>query len=313
MLDEEERSFAKTLDRGEKLFAEYLAKAKSEHAATLSGADVWRLYDTYGFPVDLTRLMAEENGLNVDELEFERAQMAAKERSKARGSKDKGDVVALNIHDLGELEKNPNVPRTDDQYKYGTVDITATVKAIYANGKFIDSVSSDSFAGRFGILLDKTNFYAEQGGQQYDTGSITIDGQADFAVDDVQPFGGYVLHIGYMKYGSLSVGSDVVCSYDELRRWPLRNNHTATHILNFALRKVLGDIVDQKGSLVAPEKLRFDYSAKTGPTIDELTVIEDICNDFIKKNHKMYYKDVPLHLGKSINGLRAVFGEVCLC
>ncbi|TPX68918.1 alanine---tRNA ligase [Spizellomyces sp. 'palustris'] len=310
ILDEEERSFAKTLDRGEKLFGEYLAKARSENASTLNGADVWRLYDTYGFPVDLTRLMAEESALQVDEMEFERAQQAAKERSKATGSKDKGDVVALNIHDLGELEKNPDVPRTDDRYKYGTDDIQATVKAIYADGKFVNSVASESFTQRFGILLDKTNFYAEQGGQQYDTGSITVDGQTEFAVDDVQPFGGYVLHIGYLKYGSLSVGTDVVCSYDELRRWPIRNNHTATHILNFALKKTLGDVVDQKGSLVAPEKLRFDFSAKNAPTIEQLTQIEDISNEFIKKNHKMFTKDVPLHLGKSINGLRAVFGEV---
>ncbi|TPX59424.1 alanine---tRNA ligase [Powellomyces hirtus] len=309
VLDEEEKSFAKTLDRGEKLFGEYLTKAKAENATTLSGALVWRLYDTYGFPVDLTRLMAEENGLVVDEQDFEKAQAAAKERSKARKTSGAADTVTLNIHDLGELQKNADVSPTDDVYKHGTDDISAQVKAIFVNGKFTSSVNSSDDATRFGVVLDKTNFYAEQGGQTYDTGSITIDDQTEFYVEDVQPFGGYVLHIGYLKYGSLSVGNTVNCSYDELRRWPIRNNHTATHILNFALREVLGDVVDQKGSLVAPEKLRFDFSAKNGPTIDQLTTIEDICNDFIKKNLKMYAKDVDLQKAKNINGLRAVFGE----
>ncbi|KAI9090443.1 tRNA synthetases class II (A)-domain-containing protein [Phlyctochytrium arcticum] len=309
ILDEEERSFAKTLDRGEKLFEDFKSKAQAQNSKTLNGSDVWRLYDTYGFPVDLTRLMAEEHGLAVDEKEFEKAQLIAKEVSKATATKDKGDVVALNIHDLGKLDKDDSVPHTDDQYKYGTEDIKATVKTIYKNGQFVDSVTSDNSSGRFGILLDKTNFYAEQGGQQYDTGSLTIDGQAEFAVDDVQPFGGYVLHIGHLKYGTLKTGDEVNCSYDELRRWPIRNNHTGTHILNFALSKVLGDTVDQKGSLVAPEKLRFDFSAKAAPSSDQLKTIEDICNDFIKRNLKMYAKDVSLAAGKSINGLRAVFGE----
>ncbi|KAJ3147241.1 Alanine--tRNA ligase [Geranomyces michiganensis] len=310
VLDEEERSFAKTLDRGEKLFGEALAKMKAEKATVLSGSLAWRLYDTYGFPVDLTRLMAEENGLTVDEADFEAAQAAAKEKSKARKTKGVSETVTLNIHDLGELQKNPDVEPTDDRYKHGTDDISATVKAIFANGKFTKSVDgSDDSTDRFGVVLDKTNFYAEQGGQMYDTGSITIEGHADFYVEDVQPFGGYVLHIGYLKFGSLAVGNTVNCSYDELRRWPIRNNHTATHILNFALREVLGDVVDQKGSLVAPEKLRFDFSAKAGPTIEQLTTIEDICNDFIKKNLKMYAKDVDLTSAKAITGLRAVFGE----
>ena len=96
----------------------------------------------------------------------------------------------------------------------------------------------------------------------------------------------------------------------QLRRWPLRNNHTATHLLNFGLRSVLGNIVDQKGSLVGPDKFRFDYSCKTAPTVEQLAQVEDITNDFIKQNYPMYFKDVPLELAKKINGLRAVFGEV---
>ncbi|KAJ1525582.1 Alanine--tRNA ligase, partial [Nowakowskiella sp. JEL0078] len=188
-----------------------------------------------------------------------------------------------------------------------TGNVTTVIQALYQGGKFVKTANAEA---PFGILLEKTNFYAEQGGQEYDTGSITIDGSADFAVDDVQVFGGYILHIGYLKYGSLSVGDEVVSTYDELRRWPIRNNHSATHILNFALKKTIGDGVDQKGSLVAEEKFRFDYSAKAAPSPAQLEQIEAITNDFIERNLKVYSKEVSLAVGKSITGLRAVFGEV---
>ena len=137
-----------------------------------------------------------------------------------------------------------------------------------------------------------------------------IDGVADFEVTNVQVFNGYVLHIGQLKYGRLSVGDSVVSSYDELRRWPLRNNHTATHILNFALRETLGDHIDQKGSLVAPTKLRFDFSHKVQIPIPELERIERMSIDWIKKNVKVFSKDLTLPLAQKIPGLRAVFGEV---
>ena len=137
-----------------------------------------------------------------------------------------------------------------------------------------------------------------------------IDGVADFEVTNVQVFNGYVLHIGQLKYGRLSVGDSVVSSYDELRRWPLRNNHTATHILNFALRETLGDHIDQKGSLVAPTKLRFDFSHKAQIPIPELERIERMSIDWIKKNVKVFSKDLTLPLAQKIPGLRAVFGEV---
>ncbi len=160
-------------------------------------------------------------------------------------------------------------------------------------------------------MLDKTNFYAESGGQENDTGSLTIDGKADFEVTDVQSYNGYVLHIGNLKEGTLSVGDEVTCTYSEERRWPLRNNHTATHILNYCLREVLGDHIDQKGSLVAPTKLRFDFShnAKGGITGEELSRIESMANEWVKKAVKVYARDLDLETAKKIPGLRAVFGE----
>ncbi|KAL1751671.1 tRNA synthetases class II (A)-domain-containing protein [Schizophyllum commune] len=309
ILDEEEESFARTLDRGEKLFDQYAKRAKEQNLKELNGKDVWRLYDTYGFPVDLTTLMAEELGLGINEKEFEDAQAWSKEASKATQNKDAATVVKLDVHDIAALEKGGDVAKTDDSSKYNQGNITATVKKIFHNKVFLDSTSDIPEATSFGIILDRTNFYAESGGQENDTGGIVIDGVAEFEVTDVQVYNGYVLHVGHLKYGNLEVGNEVVASYDELRRWPLRNNHTATHILNYCLREVLGDHIDQKGSLVAPTKLRFDFSHKAQIPLPELTQIESMSIDWIKKNVKVYGKDMDLKSAQKIPGLRAVFGE----
>ncbi|EPQ29336.1 uncharacterized protein PFL1_03091 [Pseudozyma flocculosa PF-1] len=310
ILDEEEVSFAKTLDRGEKLFEEYAAKAKAEGKKELSGSDVWRLYDTFGFPVDLTLIMAEEQGLGVNTQEFEKAQAESKELSKAGGKKGEADAVKFDVHDLGHLEKDDSVPKTLDEFKYGVGSVQAKVKAIYQDHKFVDATSKLGASDRsFGILLDRTNFYAESGGQQADTGSLVIDGKAEFVVEDAQVSSGYVLHIGYLKYGELKLDDEVVASFDELRRASIRNNHTGTHILNFGLREVLGDHIDQKGSLVAPSKLRFDFSHKQGVSVPELKKIEDISLDWVKRDVAVFSKEMQLEQAQKIPGLRAVFGE----
>jgi len=309
ILDEEEESFSRTLDRGEKLFEQYATAAREANMKELNGKDVWRLYDTYGFPVDLTLLMAEELGLGVNNKEFEEAQAASREASKASLKFGAKDVVKLDVHDIAALEKNKNVPKTDDSAKFGIGNTDATVKAIYHKKSYFQSTLDIPPDTVFGIILDRTSFYAEAGGQEYDTGNIVIDGEADFEVTNVHVFNGYVLHIGHLKYGQLSVGDGVVSSYDELRRWPLRNNHTATHILNFALREILGDHIDQKGSLVAPTKLRFDFSHKAQIPLPELERIERMCIDWVKRDVKVFSKEVSLPLAYKIPGLRAVFGE----
>ncbi|QPG73420.1 Alanine--tRNA ligase [Brettanomyces nanus] len=309
ILDEEEASFARTLDRGEKLFESYASDASKTSDKMLSGKVVWRLYDTYGFPADLTRLMAEESGLKIDEKGFERAKIASWEASKSSGSKKGKELLKLDVHALGDLQSNDDVPQTDDEYKYTSNDIDATVVAIYADGKFQNSTSDLKSGEQIGILLNKTPFYAEQGGQVNDTGKILIDGKADFEVENAQVYAGYVLHVGFIQEGSLSVGDSVIAGYDEARRAPLRRNHTGTHILNFALRSVLGEAIDQKGSLVAPEKLRFDFSYKKGMTMDEIKKTEEAVNKIIKENVKVYTKAVPLDNAQSIKGLRHVFGE----
>lgn len=308
ILNEEEESFAKTLDRGEKQFEHYAQQSKLKDSKNLHGADVWRLYDTFGFPVDLTRLMAEERGLDIDDKEFEEARLKAKEASKGV-KKAASETVALDVHDLDKLSKMNDVPKTDDSAKFGRENITAQVRRVYHKKQFLDTTEGIPEGEQIGLILDRTNFYAEQGGQENDTGKIIIDGVAELEVHDVQVYAGYVLHTGHMKYGHLSTGNEVLCEYDELRRWPIRNNHTGTHILNFALREVLGDGIDQKGSLVAEEKLRFDFSHRQAISDKELEEIEDHSTRYIRQNCQVYAKGVPLATAREIVGVRAVFGE----
>ncbi|KAL2824560.1 tRNA synthetases class II (A)-domain-containing protein [Aspergillus cavernicola] len=308
ILDEEEISFAKTLDRGERQFEQYAQQAKAAGDHKLHGADVWRLYDTFGFPVDLTRIMTEERGLQIDDREFEEARAKAKEASKGQKKTTTG-TVKLDVHDLGKLEKMNNVPKTDDSAKFEKGNITSQIKAIYQAKTFHSSTQSISDSEQVGIILDRTNFYAEQGGQENDTGRLIIDGQAELSVVDVQLYAGYVLHTGFMKYGTFNIEDTVICEYDELRRWPIRNNHTGTHILNFALKEVLGDGVEQKGSLVSSEKLRFDFSHKSPIADADLAKIEELSTQYIRRNCAVYAKDIPLAVARQIAGVRAVFGE----
>jgi alanyl-tRNA synthetase len=206
--------------------------------------------------------MAQESRMDIDEQGFEEAQAKAKGISKQRKEGKGGEeILRLDIHARGILEQDTSVPKTDDSLKFNLDPISAEIKAIFSKTtQFTKSTQGIDESEQIGIILDRTNFYAEQGGQEYDTGRITIDGQADFEVTNVQAYKGYVMHTGYLSSGNLNVGDKVIATYDELRRWPIKNNHTGTHILNYALREVLGMGVDQRGSLVAAEKLRFDFS-----------------------------------------------------
>lgn len=308
ILDDEEEAFARTLDRGEAQFERYAASAARDNVKKLDGDIVWRLYDTFGFPVDLTRLMAEERGLEIDDDEVDAAKERAREASKA--VKESVETFAkLNVHQIAELEQQHKAARTDDDAKFLMGDIKAKVQLVFDGEAFHPSTKALRPHTPIGILLDTTNFYAESGGQVADTGRIVIDDVAEFKVMDVQNYGGYILHSGYMKYGVLSTGDAVICEYDELRRSPIRNNHSGTHVLNHSLREVLGDDVNQKGSLVDSDKLRFDFSHKAQVKLDELRRIEEMSNAYIKRASPIYSKDVDLDLARQIAGVRAVFGE----
>lgn len=307
ILDEEEEAFSRTLDRGEKMFEKYAAAAIKNETKKISGADVWRLYDTFGFPEDLTKIMAEERGLQTDEDEIAVAREKAREASKS--VKEAAHTFSkLDVHQIAELDKL-GIQRPNDDAKFSKGDSTGKVELIYDGQQFVKTTEGIPSDKPFGILLDKTNFYAEQGGQVADTGKIIIDGEAEFKVLDVQAYGGYIVHNGYLEYGTLKKGDEVITEYDELRRQPIRNNHTGTHILNHALREHLGEDINQKGSLVDQDKLRFDFSHKAQVTLPELKKIEDSSNSYIKQNCKIYSKDVDLDVAKGIEGVRAVFGE----
>ncbi|CAK7562442.1 MAG: Alanine--tRNA ligase [Sporothrix epigloea] len=308
ILDEEEEAFARTLDRGERQFERYAAAVTKSGGSSLSGADVWRLYDTFGFPEDLTQLMAEERGLTISKEEVDVAREKAREASKS--VKEAVQTFAkLDVHQIAKLENEYKLPRPDSSPKYLRGDLTAKVALIYTGTGFVQNTTNIPLKSPIGILLDKTNFYAESGGQVADIGRIVIDDVAQFEVLDVQEFGGYVIHNGLIEYGALRVGDSVICEYAEPRRQYIRNNHTGTHVLNHALREVLGDEINQKGSLVDQDKLRFDFSHKAAVSLAELKEIEKLSNEDIQRNLEVFYKDVDLASAREIEGLRAVFGE----
>ena len=316
VINEEELQFLKTLDRGQKLLKRTITKL--EGRKEIPGDVAWRLYDTYGFPVDLTLLMTEEQGLTVDMVSFETNKKEAQEKSRGE-SKDKDNSFRLDVHAIEDL-KGRNVPFTDDSFKhfyksgddvdssYGFESCKGKIVAIRHNNQFVEVVQSGN---RCGIILDKTNFYAESGGQMYDEGFMVKigDEESEFKVESVEVKGGYVCHIGIVE-GSLKLADEMNLSFDVERRKLLMNNHTGTHILNFALRQVLSAEADQKGSLVAPDRLRFDFSNKGAMTVDQVRRTEEIAREMVKANKAVYAKTAPLSVAKSIQGLRAVFGEV---
>jgi len=184
--------------------------------------------------------------------------------------------------------------------------LAAKVMAIFDGKVFIESCDSSSDV--VGLILDKTPCYAEQGGQIYDTATFSAKG-VDFKCDDIQKYAGYVVHSGVVKSGKVKVGDAMSVQIDYTRRSLIAKNHTCTHILNYALRQVLGEKIDQKGSLVDEAKLRFDFSHHEQIKLEDLRKIEDIVNTEIQKNHAVNYKEVPLTAARAIGGLRAVFGE----
>ena len=277
----------------------------------VTGEDAFKLYDTFGFPIDLTEIMANDYGVNVDIAGYEKAMEEAKERSRQGGRKDEGgtklELRAEQVAKLGHL----NIKPTDDSFKFSTRDMKGTVKAIW-NGHNFDDHADTTTAGtrRVGVVLNKTNFYSEMGGQVADVGELQcIKTGAHFKVEDTQSFGGYVLHIGRITKGKLKVGHDAMCHLGNVHRAKVSSNHTSTHLLNFALRQVLGTVVDQRGSLVNDEKLRFDFTHNQPVNADELAKVEEEVNHQIRQDLTVYAQLAGLEQAQKISGLRAVFGE----
>ena len=289
VLKTEEEQFARTLERGLQLLDEELASLKGD---TLDGEAAFRLYDTYGFPIDLTADVCRERNIKVDEEGFERAM--EDQRRRARESSGFG----ADYNSLIKVDKRSEF----SGYQYD--EQQATITALYKDGQPVDSLN----AGEEGlVILDKTAFYAESGGQVGDTGYLNND-NASFKVTDTQKYGQAIGHIGKVEAGSLVVNHRITAVVDSARRDAIRLNHSATHLLHAALRQVLGDHVSQKGSLVNDKYLRFDFSHFEAMTQEQLRQVEDIVNAQIRKNSEIETELMDLE-GAKAKGAMALFGE----
>ncbi len=321
VIRDEETSFLRTLDRGLALFDEAAERAGRAPRRMVGAEDAFRLHDTYGFPIDLTRVIAAERGLEVDEAGYERLMEEARARS--RQAAGAGEAMMLTPDALARL-RHLGVGPTDDAPRHDLRPVAARVEAIY-NGRDLDERAH--VGRRVAVILNRTGFYAEAGGQVGDRGELRT-GAADFGtlpvrgrslregrpearfeVQDTQAFGGYVLHIGHVTEGELRARDHVTAVVDRAHREPVLANHTATHLLNFALREVVGPEEDQKGSLVAPDRLRFDFSCSHPMTDEQIGRSEAIVNEAINQRKQVHAAVMDLAVARSIAGIRAVFGE----
>ena len=293
----EEENFAKTIDAGMHIFSDLLAEHQAKGERVFSGADAFKLYDTYGFPIDLTREMVQEQDMTVDEDAFQ--DLMEQQRVRARKAREAlGDLAWAGV-DLG-LDPTPTQFTGYDH----TVD-QGTILAIVCDGE----VCSEIDEGKQGVLvLDCTPFYAEMGGQVADHGVIETDG-ALFQVTDVQKDkAGKFLHYGVMHSGHLQVEQTVTARIDTDRRKAIMRAHSATHLLQAALREVLGDHVHQAGSLVEPDRLRFDFTHFESITPQQLDEVEDLVNDAILSGLPVTTEELPIAEAKA-RGAVATFGE----
>ena len=293
----EEENFARTIDGGMKIFAELLAEHKAKGETVFSGADAFKLYDTYGFPIDLTAEMVEDEGMTVDEAAFAKLMQEQKVRAR-EARKALGDLAWAGI-DLG-LDNTPT-----EFTGYEKDRDTAKVLAVCVDGEVTGVIAG----GEAGILvLDRTPFYAEMGGQTADHGSITV-GQSEFVVTNVQKDkGGKYLHHGKLLTGEIKVDDEAVAAIDRTRRAAICRAHSATHLLQSALVKVLGDHCHQAGSLVEPDRLRFDFTHYEAISREDLKKIEDETIRAILSGTAVETLVLPLEEAKKL-GATALFGE----
>ena len=293
----EEESFARTIDGGMRIFGEMLAEHQAKGETVFSGADAFKLYDTFGFPIDLTAEMAADEGLTVDEDAFRQLMQEQKERAR-EARKALGDLGWSGV------EFGKEVPSTEF-VGYDHDSCEATVVALVCEDELCGQIE----AGSDGIVvLDKTPFYAEMGGQVADHGVITAKGMT-FTVTDVQKNkGGKFMHYGHVAEGVVQVGDTVEASIDTQRRKAICRAHSTTHLLDAALKKVLGDHVHQAGSLVEPDRLRFDFTHFEAITPEQLSQVEWMVNDAILEGYPVVTEVLPIEEAKK-KGAVAMFGE----
>ena len=292
----EEESFARTIDGGMRILGELMDGLKAKGETVLPGADAFRLYDTYGFPLDLTEDILADAGMTADTEGFDALMTEQRERARAA----RGDISGWAGLDLG-LD---NVPTAFTGYD--TLEDTGTVEALIAAGELSGELGEGTEGS---VVLDRTPFYAEMGGQVADHGVITGEGGAVFAVTDVQKTkGGKYLHTGRMERGSFHIGEAVSTGVDAERRRAIMRAHSATHLLHAALRRVLGDHVHQAGSLVEPDRLRFDFTHFSAMTGEELLEVARLVNREILTGDAISVEEMSLDEARS-KGAQALFGE----
>ncbi|MBR6115537.1 MAG: alanine--tRNA ligase [Oscillospiraceae bacterium] len=292
----EEENFARTIDGGLSIFSGMLAAHRAAGEDVFSGADAFKLYDTYGFPLDLTKEMATEAGLGVDEPGFQALMREQRERARAARAADETAWAGL---DLG-LDNTPTAFTG-----YDLLHDDGKILAIVAENELRERVGAGVEAS---IVLDKTPFYAEMGGQSADFGLLILK-DAVFEVRDVQKNkAGKVLHTGVMVSGNLAVGDTVNACVDTVRRKAIMRAHSATHLLHKALRSVLGDHVHQAGSLVEPDRLRFDFTHFSAMKPEEIASVERMVNEAVLEGFAVDVKELPIAEAKSL-GAMALFGE----
>ena len=293
----EEENFAKTIDGGLKIFREMLESHQEKDEKTFAGADAFKLYDTYGFPIDLTQEMVAEAGLSVDKEAFDQLMQEQKVRAR-EARKALGDLGWAGV------EFGKDIPETVF-VGYEQTEAQAKILAIVAEEEQREAVAAGAEAI---LVLDQTPFYAEMGGQTADHGVITL-GDAKFEVTNVQKNkGGKFMHTGKMISGELHLGEEVTASIDLERRRAIMRAHSATHLLHEALKRVLGDHVHQAGSLVEPDRLRFDFTHFEAITAQQLAQIDAIVNDAILEGHGVVTEVLPIEEAKK-KGAVAMFGE----
>ncbi|MBR4544987.1 MAG: alanine--tRNA ligase [Oscillibacter sp.] len=294
----EEEKFSRTLDDGMKIYQELLSAHREKGETVFSGADAFRLYDTYGFPVDLTAEMVSDEGMTLDRDGFNA--MMEEQRVRARKAREA-------LGDLGwaGIEFGSDMPATEF-VGYERERADGKILAIVVEGELQDEISAGAEAS---IVLDRTPFYAEMGGQIADHGELSTADGVRFRVSDVQKNkGGKFLHVGALEHGMLKVGDTVTASIDPVRRAAIRRAHSATHLLDAALRKVLGEHVHQAGSLVEPDKLRFDFTHFEAVTPEQLHEIGRLVNEEILKGVPVVTEVLPIDEARK-KGAVAMFGE----
>ncbi|TGB80593.1 MULTISPECIES: alanine--tRNA ligase [unclassified Escherichia] len=289
VLKTEEEQFARTLERGLALLDEELAKLSGD---TLDGETAFRLYDTYGFPVDLTADVCRERNIKVDEAGFEAAMEEQRRRAREASGFGADYNAMIRVDSASEFKG------------YDHLELNGKVTALFVDGKAVDAINSGQEAV---VVLDQTPFYAESGGQVGDKGELK-GANFSFAVEDTQKYGQAIGHIGKLAAGSLKVGDAVQADVDEARRARIRLNHSATHLMHAALRQVLGTHVSQKGSLVNDKVLRFDFSHNEAMKPEEIRAVEDLVNAQIRRNLPIETNIMDLEAAKA-KGAMALFGE----